>query len=513
MELINVHILLLCISIFSFFFFIRSNRRRRSLRPPGPSGLPIIGNLLQLGPRPHESLSHLAKVYGPLMSLRLGFVTTIVASSPDMAREILHTNDQSFANRPVPDSVASQPNPEGTLAWVPGDHRWRSRRRICNTQMFTSQRLDFLQHFRHRKVQQLVDHVRKHCAASTPVDIGSLAFATTLNLISNTIFSVDIIDAEFETAQEFKELVWRIMEDAGKPNLSDYFPALKRLDLQGVRRHVQVSYLRMHQIFDEIIGKRLESRSSLSSSKSMHGDFLDVLLDQCDVEDGGFSLETIKPLILDLFIAGSDTSGLTTEWAMAELLRKPSVMEKAKKELEQVLGSRQDVKESDIDGLPYLQAIVKETLRLHPPAPLLLPYIAGNDVKISSSSSSGYYLIEKGNQVVVNAWSIGRNPNYWKDAMSFSPERFLLAGAKKLDYNGRDFEYIPFGSGRRICPGLPLANRMVTLMLASLIHSFNWKLPHGVTPHNLDMSEQFGITLKKALPLSAIPLLSSSTTS
>lgn len=351
------------------------------------------------------------------------------------------------------------------------------------------------------------------------MDIGSLAFATTLNLISNTIFSVDIIDPEFETAQEFKELVWRIMEDAGKPNLSDYFPWLKRFDLQGVRRHVQVSYVRMHQIFDEIIEKRLESRSSLSSSKSRHGDFLDVLLDQCDVKDGGFSMETIKPLILDLFIAGSDTSGLTTEWAMAELLRKPSVMEKAKKELEQVVGSRQDVKESDIDGLPYLQAIVKETLRLHPPAPLLLPYIAGNDVKISTSAStSGYYLIEKGNQVVVNAWSIGRNPKYWKDAMSFSPERFLSGGNNnnnipQLDYKGRDFEYIPFGGGRRICPGLPLAERMVNLMLASLIHSFNWKLPNGVTPQTLDMSEQFGITLKKALPLSAVPLLSSTTSS
>ncbi|KAF3449994.1 hypothetical protein FNV43_RR06073 [Rhamnella rubrinervis] len=464
MEKELLHIFVLFMSIFFFFFFFMGSivlrSRRRSLRrPPGPIGLPIIGNLLQLGSRPHESLSEMAKVYGPLMSLRLGFVTTVVASSPEMAHDILYTHDQTFASRPVPDSVATQPNVEGSLAWVPGDHKWRSRRRICSTQMFNAQRLDSLQHIRHRKVQQLINHVRKHCEAATPVDIGSLTFATALNLIFNTIFSVDIIDPEFETAQEFKELVWRIMEDAGKPNLSDYFPALKRFDLQGVRRHVRVSYTRIHEIFDEIIRKRLEYRSSSSpSNKKMHGDFLDVLLDQYDEESSGFTLETIKPLILDLIIAGSDTSGSTTEWAMAELLRNQDVMEKAKKELEQVLGSggddHQEVKESDIERLPYLQAIVKETLRLHPPVPLLLPYVAANDVQL-------------------------RN---------------------------KDFEYIPFGAGRRICPGLPLANRMVNLMLASLLHSFNWKLPNGVTPDTLHMSEQFGITLKKAIPLSAIPI-------
>lgn len=200
----------------------------------------------------------------------------------------------------------------------------------------------------------------------------------------------------------------------------------------------------------------------------------------------------------DLFIAGSDTSGSTAEWAMAELLLKPSAMEKAKGELEEALGSRQQVKESDIERLPYVQAIVKETLRLHPPVPLLLPYVAANRVQISG------FTIEKGHQVLVNAWSIGRDPKYWADPMSFCPERFLASGGSR-DSNGRDFEYIPFGGGRRICPGLPLANRMVTLMLASLLHSFRWKLPHGVTPRDLDMSEQFGITLKKAVPLSAIP--------
>ena len=183
---------------------------------------------------------------------------------------------------------------------------------------------------------------------------------------------------------------------------------------------------------------------------------------------------------------------------MAELLRKPKTLQKARDEVLQVIGTQGEIKESDIDRLPYIDAIVKETLRLHPAAPLLLPYIAGNDVEVSG------YTIYEGNQVLVNAWSIGRNPKYWIDPLSFEPERFV---GSNLDFKGRDFEYIPFGAGRRICPGLPLAQRMVILMLGSILHSFNWKLPEGITPENLDMSEQFGITLKKANSLCAVPFV------
>ncbi|KAA8525703.1 hypothetical protein F0562_007558 [Nyssa sinensis] len=493
----ELHILFFCISL--FWFCIRPFLRRSNTTklPPGPTGLPVIGSLLQLGPRPHESLAELAKLHGPLMTLQLGSIITIVASSPDTAKEILQKHDQTFSDRTVPDVVTSQPNPESTLAWVRGDHQWRNRRRICNTQMFTTQKLDSLQHLRHQKAQELISHIKKHCESSTPVDIGRVAFATTLNLMSNTIFTVDMVDPEFESAQEFKDLVWRIMEDAGKPNLSDYFPVLRRLDLQGVKRHIRPAYRRLHEIFDEVIDKRLKCRESdLMSSRT--GDFLDALLDQCEEDGSSFNRHTIKPLILDLFIAGSDTSAITTEWAMAELLRKPEVMQKAQNELIQTIGTKRLVNESDMGKLPYLQAIVKETMRLHPAAPLLLPYKARKDTEILG------FTIVKDSQVLVNAWAIGRDPKYWDKSMSFLPERFLGSG---LDYKGRDFEYIPFGAGRRICPGMPLAVRMVQLMLASIIQSYSWKLPEGTTPENLDMAEQFGVTLKKAVPLKAIPIM------
>ncbi|CAL5432146.1 unnamed protein product [Camellia sinensis] len=336
-----------------------------------------------------------------------------------------------------------------------------------------------------------------------------------------------MVDSEFEKAQEFKDLVWRIMEDAGKVNLSDYFPVMKRFDLQGVKRHIRPAYVRLHEIFDEVIDKRVREREGLDlgeKSGERNRDFLDVLLDQCEEDGSDFNRETIKPLILgravvvlhaprfilvltrskiarqDLFIAGSDTSAITTEWAMAELLRNPSLLQKCRQELLQTIGTQQTnpLKESDVLSLPYLQAIVKETMRLHPPVPLLLPYKARNDVELLG------FTIPKDTQVLVNAWGIGRDPEYWDNPTSFVPERFLDCG---VDYKGRDFEYIPFGAGRRICPGIPLAIRMVHLMVGSIVQAFDWKLPEEMRSEELNMEEQFGVTLKKAVPLLAIPIL------
>lgn len=293
----EVHTLLLLVTLFIVTTRFILNRHGKKNQPPGPTGLPIIGNLHQLGPKPHCTLSSLAQTYGPIMSLRFGSVTVTVASSPAAAQEILQKNDQAFANRPIPESVAAQPNVFDTLAWAPADPRWRNRRRVCTTQIFTNQRLDILQHLRHRKVQQLVEHLRKQASNKKVVDIGELAFATMLNLVSNTVFSEDLVDGEFESAGEFKELVWRIMEDAGKVNFSDYFPLIKRFDLQGVKRHVAESYVRLHEIFDEMIGKRVVEREGLRGS--VKGDFLDVLLDHCRQGEGSdFSVQSIKPLIL-----------------------------------------------------------------------------------------------------------------------------------------------------------------------------------------------------------------------
>lgn len=181
---------------------------------------------------------------------------------------------------------------------------------------------------------------------------------------------------------------------------------------------------------------------------------------------------------------------------MAELLRKPEELNKVRQEIIQQIGTERSVKESDMNKLPYLHAVVKETMRLHSPTPLLLPHKAQHDVEVLGFS------VPKDSQVLVNAWAIGRNPKSWERPLEFLPQRFMESS---VDYKGTDFEFIPFGAGRRICPGMPLAMRMVNLMLASIIQPFSWKLPDGMAPEKLDMEEQFGVTLRKAIPLVAIP--------
>ena len=194
-----------------------------------------------------------------------------------------------------------------------------------------------------------------------------------------------------------------------------------------------------------------------------------------------------------MVVGGTDTSSHTIEFAMAEIMNKPEVMRKTQQELEVVVGKNYIVEESHIHKLPYLYAVMKETLRLHPALPLLVPHCP------SETCTVGGYTIPKGSRIFVNVWAIQRDPSIWENPLNFDPERFLKS---KWDYSGSDFNYFPFGSGRRICAGTAMAERMVTYSLATLLHSFDWKLPQG---EKLDLIEKFGIVLKKKTPLVAIP--------
>ena len=287
--------LLLCMPLVLCLFFLQFLRpsSHATKLPPGPTGLPILGSLLQIGKLPHHSLARLAKIHGPLITLRLGSITTVVASSPQTAKLILQTHGQNFLDRPVPEAIDS---PQGTIAWTPVDHVWRSRRRVCNNHLFTSQSLDSLQHLRYKKVEQLLQHIRKHCVSGTPVDIGLLTSAINLNVLSNAIFSVDLVDPGFESAQDFRDQVWGIMEGAGKFNISDYFPMFRRFDLLGVKRDTFSSYKRLYEIVGGIIKSRIKCRAS--NPMSRNDDFLDVILDQCEEDGSVFNSDNIQVLIV-----------------------------------------------------------------------------------------------------------------------------------------------------------------------------------------------------------------------
>ncbi|XP_038973453.1 geraniol 8-hydroxylase-like [Phoenix dactylifera] len=490
-------LLLLWISVTLPLFFLLTvvaghRSHSQGLLPPGPRPLPVVGSLLQLGNKPHQSLARLAKTYGPLMSLRLGQVTTIVVSSPEIAREVLQKKDAAFSSRSIPDAVRALGHADISIPWLPPAKQWRSLRRICNTELFNSQTLDAHQSLRRQKVQELLSYISDRSLKGLPVDIGRVAFTTSLNLLSRTIFSVDLIDLYSESSQEFKGVVLEIMKEAGGSNLSDFFPRLAPVDPQGRRRRLAALFKKMEDIFDEQIDRRLQSKEEHQASK----DFLEVLLHR-QVQQDSFKIDrqVMKALFVDLFAAGSDTSSSTVEWAMTELLRSPRCMAKARDEVARVIGREKEVEESDIGQLPYLQAVVKETFRLHPPVPFLLPRKSESTVELHG------YTVPAGTRVLVNVWAFGRDGEVWPEPNEFKPERFL---EREVDFRGRDMELIPFGAGRRICPGLPLAFRIVHSMLASLLQKFDWKLPDGMGPRDVDMTENFGITLAKAVPLRAI---------
>ncbi|PSS30772.1 Geraniol 8-hydroxylase [Actinidia chinensis var. chinensis] len=468
---------------------------RRGKLPPGPTPLPVLGNLLKLGAQPHQSLAELAKVHGPIMTLKLGHITTVVISSAAVAREALQKQDLAFSNRSIPNALHAHDQYKYSVVWLPVANRWRSLRKALNSNIFAGSRLDANQHLRCRKVEELIAYVRKSCQGGAVVDIGRAAFRTSLNLLSNTIFSVDLANPNEDSAKEFKDLVWNIMVEAGKPNLVDYFPALAKVDPQSIRRRMTVHFGKVLQLFGRLVDERLELRRLRKAIGN--NDVIDILLNISEENPNEMDRTHIERMCLDLFVAGTDTTSSTLEWAMTEVLHNPETLKKAKEELAQVIGKGKTIEESDIARLPYLRAIVKETLRIHPPVPFLIPRKLHVDVEICG------YNVPKGTQILVNVWAIGRDPSTWANSTSFMPERFLDS---EIDFRGRDFELIPFGAGRRICPGLPLAIRTVPVMLGSLINSFDWKLEGGIAPKDMNMEEKFGITLQKAQPLQAIPI-------
>ncbi|XP_065855053.1 geraniol 8-hydroxylase-like [Euphorbia lathyris] len=199
----------------------------------------------------------------------------------------------------------------------------------------------------------------------------------------------------------------------------------------------------------------------------------------------------------EMFTAGTDTTTSTLKWAMAELLHNPTLLTKAQSEIRTKIGPKKNLQEHHIEHLPYLKAIIKETLRLHPPLPFLVPHMAMNPCKMLG------YSIPKDTQILVNVWAIGRDSQNWENPLVFRPERFLDLN---VDFKGKDFEFIPFGSGRRIYPALPLASRLLPLALGSLLYYFDWGLGDGVRAGDMDMGERMEITFRKCVPLKAVPV-------
>ncbi|XP_028807298.1 geraniol 8-hydroxylase [Neltuma alba] len=460
--------------------------------PPGPRGLPLFGNLLSIDPELHSYFASLSQTYGPIFSLRLGSKTAVVVSSPSIARQVLKDHDVTFANRDVP--VAGRLATYGgkDIVWTPYGPEWRMLRKVCVLKMLSNTTLDSVYELRRREIRKTVGYL--YSRVGSPVDIGEQMFLTILNVITNMMWGGTLEgDERAAVGSEFREVVAHMTALLGKPNLSDFFSGLAWFDLQGVEKQMRLLARRFDQIFEKMIELRLRKNNESGSGESK--DFLQFLLKLKDEEDSKtpLTMTHIKALLMDMVVGGSDTSSNTIEFAMAHIINEPEVMRRVQEELDSVVGRQNMVEESHIHKLPYLFAVMKESLRLHPALPLLVPHCP------SESTTVGGYTIPKGSRVFINVWAIHRDPTIWVNPLKFDPTRFLDS---KWDFSGNDFEYFPFGSGRRICAGIAMAERTFLYSVATLMHSFDWKIPES---QELDMSEKFGIVLKKKVPLVAIP--------
>ncbi|CAI9784477.1 unnamed protein product [Fraxinus pennsylvanica] len=488
-------VLIVIASVFLYSWIFKKPSKESALLPPGPRGLPILGYLPFLRPNLHQQFTELAGRYGPIYQLWLGKKLCFVINSPGLIKEVVRDQDTMLANHDAPVAALIATYGGLSVAWSPYGPYWRDMRKLFVRELLSNNNLEASCNLRTEEVRKAIGNL--YSKIGTSIDIGELAFVTELNVVLKLLWGGTIDgDKQDEVGVELRKVASKMIHLIGQPNISDFFPVLARFDIQGIAKATKNFLPHIDRILDNVINERMKMNSDGGEGDNKRKDFLQILL-QLKEKNTSISLIQIKSILMDIVVGGTDTTAITVEWVMTEILRNPDAMKRVQQELTNVVGINNSVEEFHVSKLQYLDAVVKETFRLHPPLPLLIPRIS------SQSCMVGGYTIPKGSRVFLNTWSAQMDPQIWENPSEFRPERFLNVDSGKVcDYLGNSFEYLPFGSGRRICPGLHLAEKMVMYVLASLLHSFDWKIPEG---KNLDASGTFGILMRKTEPLFAIP--------
>nr|BAE72871.1 flavonoid 3',5'-hdyroxylase [Glandularia x hybrida] len=461
--------------------------------PPGPKGFPVVGALPLLGNMPHIALAKMAKTYGPVMYLKVGTWGMAVASTPDAARAFLKTLDTTFSDRPPNAGATLLAYNAQDMVFAHYGPRWRLLRKLSNLHMLGAKALEDWADVRSSEVGHMLQAMLTSSLRHEAVALPEMLIYSMANMIGQVILSRRVFETKGKEVNEFKDMVVELMTSAGYFNIGDFIPALAWMDLQGIEKGMKS----LHKKFDDLIGRMLDKHLESAHKRNAKPDFLDVILaNRHNSEGESLTTTNIKALLLNLFTAGTDTSSSTIEWALAEMIKNPTILKTAHNEMDRVIGRDRRLLESDLPKLPYLQAICKEAYRKHPSTPLNLPRISSQPCIVN-----GYYIPEN-TRLSVNIWAIGRDPDVWENPLDFNPDRFLSGKNAKIDPRGNNFELIPFGSGRRICAGARMAMVLVEYILGTLVHSFDWELPVGVD--EMDMEEAFGLALQKAVPLAAM---------
>ncbi|GLJ48567.1 hypothetical protein SUGI_1024470 [Cryptomeria japonica] len=462
------------------------NKKRKKI--PGPRGLPIIGSLMEMsGGHAHRKLAHLAATHEAkkLMAFSLGSTRSVITSDPEVARELL--SSPHFADRPLKQS-AQQLMFERAIGFAPNGDYWRMLRRISAAHLFSPRRIAAHEARRQTDCLKMLSDIRSEWMCKGAVSLRRHLQMAALNNIMGCVFGTRV-DGEGE-GREVREMVEEGFELLGAFNWADHLPWLRPLD--PLRVHVRCARLvpRVRAFVQNIINQHRQCPVPRDTADS---DFVDVLLslqghDQLHDDD-------IIAVLWEMIFRGTDTVALVTEWTMAELVLNEEIQGRAQAELEAVVGRDRSVRDEDIAKLPYLQAVVKESLRMHPPGPLLSwARLCTEDVDIAEGMH-----VPAGTTAMVNMWSITHDPKIWDSPHEFRPERFV---AEKVDVRGNDLRLAPFGAGRRVCPGKALGLTTVHLWVAKLLHHYRW-VPSP--QHPVDLTEILKLSSQMATPLTAIP--------
>ncbi|TMW86937.1 hypothetical protein EJD97_020679 [Solanum chilense] len=463
--------------------------------PPGPWKLPFVGNIHHLigSQLPHHTLRDLARKHGSLMHLQLGEIPTIVVSSPRVAQEVLKTHDLAFTNRPGLLSVQILTYNYSDIAFAPYGNYWRQMRKLCTLELLSAKNVVSFASIREEEAFDLLQDVESK--SGSVINLTEKIYALTNAVICRAAFG----KRRKEESSYFMSLIKELSLMITGLDISEVFPSLKFLQvITGTKEKL----LKLHKKFDKVLDKIIEEHKHKfdDEESSRKNDLVNLLLklQESGTLDFSFTRDNIKAVILDMFLAGTETSATVLDWAMVEMMRNPKVMEKAQTELRRILKGKNRVTEIELKEVSYLKLVIKETLRLHPPLPLLLPRECREECVID-----GYDIPIK-TKVIVNAWAINRDAEFWEDSESFTPERFINSASNNLEFIGQNYEYLPFGGGRRMCPGISFGLSNVELPLAQLIYHFNWKLPNGMKPEDVDVTETPGSSCSRKCNLCVI---------
>ncbi|VAI68183.1 unnamed protein product [Triticum turgidum subsp. durum] len=469
----------------------------RERAPPGPWKLPVIGSMHHLmNVLPHRALRDLACAHGPLMMLQLGQTPLLVVSSRETARLVLRTHDANFATRPKILAAEILTYQSSDILFSPTGDYWRKLRQLCAAEILGPKRVLSFRYIREDEVRMRVDQIRQ-AGPSKPVNLSVMFHGLTNSIIARAAFGKTP-----KKSPEFLAAVTSGVRLASGFDIPDLFPEWTTVlaALTGMKRRLQGVHKTVDAFLEEMINERNAARADkikVGGTEKVDENLIDVLIGLQEGGGLGFELDNsrIKAVILDMFAAGTGTAGSSMEWGMSELMRNPLVMKKLQGQIREEFKGKAVVTEADLQesNLRYLKLVIKEALRLHPPGPLLVPRES-----IGSCELQGYTVPAK-SRVVINVWAIGRDPAYWKDAEEFQPERFE-DGA--VDFTGNNFEFVPFGAGRRMCPGINYAIAVMELALVGLLYHFDWSLPEGVC--EVDMEEARGLGVRRRTPLMLI---------